>query len=337
MDLGATGRSADLHSSLEMGLRPLQDVSESERLVLLFSAASSICLVEDPNYQNLLLPYVTHPINPVKVMTYIVGSTELSRTDPISYLTGGARFMITSIHDLYPVVDASAEHIRDSLIRGVRLEIVPPGWNRKEIEIEWNGYMVDNYPSFIIALRDMKPGESQSMKLKMDLDEWTGDADVFEYSVSYFNMDQMRWYKTPFKSLRLRRTSEKALEERMKQKAHVIEGLNRAVVHLQQRQIWKASHAVRASLYLIAESTCQDDSLILSFSHFLAILHKEILKLDKDHPKEIDQLINKLISDSAQFGLEITPKNEEPASSVSSVAFFLSVPLAIGIVVFIGL
>jgi len=245
--------------------------------------------------------------------------------------------MITSIEDLYPVVDASAEHIRDSLIRGIRLEIAPPWWNRKGIKIEGNGYMVDTYPSFIFALQDMKSGESQSVKLKMDLDEWTGDSDVFEYSVSYFNWDQMRWYKTPFKALRLRRTSDQALKQRMEQKAHVIDGLNKAIGHLKKRQLYKAGHDVRAALYLIAESTCQDDSLIHSFSHFLATLHKEILKLDKDHPKHTDQLINKIISQSAEYGLEITQQNETPESSVSLVSFFFSLPLIRGIVAFMGL
>ena len=303
--IASSGQPADLYSSLRAGLEQMEEVTNgSDRLILLFSAAFSVCMVKDPRYDELLAPYITHPIAPVKVMTFIVGPTEASKTDPISSLTSGAKYLINSLEEMDSAVEDVVKGLKGIVLQGVRLHISPSSWMNTSIDIKSNGWRIESFPTWTAALPDMKPGSSHSVKLKLSLDEWKGDADLFEYSFSFFHTQKRRWFKTPVSMLRVKRAPKNVIKERRKIKPIAIKAVDQSMESARKRDLTKATDILGDALKTIDQVQNQDDSLISEIILFLSRTHSRLNRLANNSTrKQIDAFMQSIEVNRELVGL----------------------------------
>ena len=312
--IASSGQPADLYSSLRAGLEEMEKVSDgSDRLILLFSAAFSVCMVKDPRYDELLAPYITHPIAPVKVMTFIVGPTEASKTDPISSLTGGAKYLINSLKEMDSAVEDVAKGLKGIVLQGVRLHISPSSWMNTSINIKSDGWRIESFPKWTAALPDMKPGSSHTVKLNVLLDAWKGDADLFEYSFSFFHTQKRRWFKTPVSKLRVKRAPKNVIRERRKIKPIAIKAVDQSVESARQRDFIMATDILHEALKAIDNAQHQDDSLISEIIIFLSRTQSRLFKLANNSTrKQIDAFLQGVELNRDAVGLN--GEEDEPAA-----------------------
>lgn len=317
-NINMTGSPADLKSSLEVGFTDLEDVTETdERIMLLFSAASSICVVEDPEIEAVVLPYTSYPVNPVKVLTYIVGPSEPARSDPISDLTGGVRYYIERLIQVYDAVDGSLANLKDKTIRALRLRILPSEWNTNPIELASEGTVLADNSIWTATVKDLSLGESVTIDLNHNLSAWEGNADLFEYGFSYFRMDTMRWYLTPYTPVRVLRAPEVVIEERDAQ-LHVteqaaLEGFDLA----NAGKLEEAAEVIWGAMDSIASSPYQDDAYLIELSDYLNNVYDLILEaLNRNVSNEImSEEISESIFSHFPFSDLRLKKNSKKVSS----------------------
>ena len=190
-----------------------------------------------------------------------------------------------------------------------------------------------------VALRDIKSGESQSVHLRVSLDEWeVPDADHFEYAVSYFDSVQERWFITPSNVVRLRRATPDAFEEIQKINRTVADAFAIAVADLQAKQVEEAAEALRQALEQLDASQYQDDSYINSAMVLLSDVYGDCLKLLRDDSHDVGPLLTRMDARGTELGLNgySTPEKNDGGGGLSDlvkgILIVCSVCLAAGLV-----
>eukprot|EP00210_Caulerpa_lentillifera_P001534 g1472.t1 len=261
----ASGKGIGFIKSLELGLSHQAQIQNStRRTVLVFSEASSICsLAKDQVYEDLIAKYSYQPFNPIRVLTFIVGKrAPLQTNDPVSALTGGARYYFSSRAEIATIVSPVASLISQSLYCSIQLTLTPVDWLAEEELVFPSWSYIKNTTTtpitYIASVPDIPSGEMTEFNVSLKLGEWSGSAPMFICSVQYYRTDLKRWMKESGMIVRITRVSEQYITKWSDQDQEMDQTFNTVDNLISQKKFKEAKDLILKKLAELDKGTYLD-------------------------------------------------------------------------------